>query len=225
MKTSHPSVVSILRHVPLFASLSEEQLTYISTLIVEREVGKGEMVTFEGHPAEGLYFVARGSFKRFKIVGKREQILKLLHPGDSFGEVPLLDGGPDPASTQALEPSHLYILPCSRFEALLHDSPDLAFALIRFLTGRLRYFTDLVEDLSLPHVNQRVAKLILEWCDTDDLSNLTQSDMAALIGTVREVVGRALHELERRRAIHVERGHITVCDRDLLAAIAGVDVE
>jgi len=225
VKTSHSLVVEILRHVPLFASLGEEQLARIGTQVVEREVGKGEMVTFEGHPGEGLYIVVRGSLKRFKIVGKREQILKLLNPGDSFGEVPLLDGGMDPASTQALEPSLLYILPCSRFEVLLHGSPDLPFALIHFLTSRLRYFTDLVEDLSLPHVLQRVARLILERCDTDELDHLTQSDMAALIGTVREVVGRALHELERRGAIHVERGHITICDRDLLATIAGVDVE
>lgn len=216
---------ALLRRVPVFASLSDEHIAQLSAQVIERDVARGELVTVEGQPAEGLYVVASGHFKRFKVSpGGHEQILKFLQRGESFGEVPLLDGGPDPASTQAMEPSVLYILPRSRFEALVHQSPDLALGLIRFLAGRVRHFTELVEDLSFRHRTERVAKLVLDRSAIGDLNRLTQSDMAAATGTAREVVGRALRELEHRGAIEVERGRITIRDRDLLENIAGVQI-
>jgi CRP-like cAMP-binding protein len=218
------AIVDLLRRVPVFASLRDENIERLSVNMVRRDASKGELVTVEGQPAEGLYVVASGRFKRFKIsAGGHEQILKFVQAGESFGEVPLLDGGPDPASTQALEHAVLYVLPRSRFEALVQQSPDLALGLIRFLAGRLRHFTELVEDLSFRHRTERVAGLVLKRSTIGDLNKLTQSDMAAAIGTAREVVGRALRDLEQRGAIHVEHGRITIQDRDLLEEIAAVE--
>jgi CRP-like cAMP-binding protein len=215
------TVARLLRRAPVFASLQDEQIDKLSAMMLKREATKGELVTVEGQPAEGLYVVASGRLKRFKTSpAGHEQILKFLQAEESFGEVPLLDGGPDPASTQAMERSELYILPRSRFETLVQQSPDLALGLIRFLAQRLRHFTGLVEDLSFRHRTERVAKLVLERSAAGDLNRLTQSDMAAATGTAREVVGRALRELEHRGAIHLEHGHITIRDRDLLQSIA-----
>src|SRR5450759_1525197 len=223
---SKVAVAALLRRIPVFASLEDEHVEQLSAQVVRREVAKGQLVTVEGQPAEGLYIIASGHFKRFKTSSKgHEQIMKLLQPGESFGEVPLLDGGPDPASSQAMESSVLYVLPRSRFEALVEQSPDLALGLIQFLAGRIRHLTELVEDLSFLQRTERVAKLVLERSAIGDLNELTQSDMAAAAGTAREVVGRALREIEQRGAIHVEHGHITIRDRHLLEAIARVDVE
>jgi len=223
---SKVAVAALLRRIPVFASLEDEHVEQLSAQVVRREVAKGQLVTVEGQPAEGLYIIASGHFKRFKTSSEgHEQIMKLLQPGESFGEVPLLDGGPDPASSQAMESSVLYVLPRSRFEALVEQSPDLALGLIQFLSGRIRHLTELVEDLSFRHRIERVGKLVLERSDMGDLDRLTQSDMAAAAGTAREVVGRALREIEHRGAIHVEHGHITIRDRHLLEAIARVDVE
>jgi CRP-like cAMP-binding protein len=220
------SIGALLRRVPVFASLADEHIEQLSAQMVRHDVAKGELVTLEGQPAEGLYVVATGEFKRFKVSPSgHEQILKFLSAGESFGEVPLLDGGPDPASTQAMERGVLYILPRSRFETLVVQSPDLARGLIHFLASRIRHFTGLVEDLSFRRRTERVAKLLLERSAIGDLNRLTQSDMASAAGTAREVVGRALRELEQRGAITVEHGHITVCDRNVLEAIAGVDIE
>jgi CRP-like cAMP-binding protein len=220
------SVAALLRRVPVFASLEDQHIEQLNDQIMRREAAKGELVTVEGQAAEGLYIVAAGHFKRFKTSSAgHEQILKFLQPGESFGQVPLLDDGPDPASTQAMEPGVLYVLPRSRFEALVQQSPDLASGLIRILARRLRHFTELVEDLSFRHRAERVAKLVLERSAIGDLDRLTQSDMAAATGTAREVVGRALRELEHRGAIDVEHGHITIRDRGLLETIAGVDLE
>lgn len=220
------AVVPLLRGVPVFKSLPDEHIEALGAQMVRQEAVKGELVTVEGQPAEGLYVVAAGHLKRFKISPSgHEQILKFLQTGESFGEVPLLDGGPDPASTQAMEPSVLYILPRSRFEALVQQSPELAGGLIQFLAGRLRHFTALVEDLSFRHRTERVAKLVLERGAAGDLNRLTQSDMAAATGTAREVVGRALRELEHRGAIDLKHGRITVRDRALLEGIAGMGAE
>jgi CRP-like cAMP-binding protein len=213
--------LTTLRALPIFASLTDAQLEHVVTQIVKRAVVRGELVTLEGQPIDALYIVAAGSFKRYKTsISGREQVLKLLGPGESFGEVPLLDGGPDPASTMALEDGVLYMLPRSRFEALLRTSPDLALGLIQFLAGRLRYLTELVEDLSFRRTTERIAKLILEG-SVD--GRLTQSDIAAMAGTVRRVVSRALAELEERGAIELDRGHITVRDRTLLERVATGD--
>lgn len=216
-------VSALLRRVPVFASLTDAHFEQLSAHVTRRIVTRGELVTVEGQPAEGLYVVAAGHLKRFKVsTSGHEQILKFLGPGESFGEVPLLDGGPDPASTQAMEQSVLYVLPRSRFEALMEQAPDLARGLIRFLAGRLRHYNTLVEDLSFRHRTERVAKLVLERSAIGDLDRLTQSDMAAATGTAREVVGRALRELEHRGALSVEHGKISIRDRDLLEEIAGV---
>jgi CRP-like cAMP-binding protein len=217
---------AILRHVPVFSSLNDAHIGRLSAQIVTRDVAKGELVTMEGQPAEALYIIASGHFKRFKVSPDgREQILKLFQPGESFGEVPLLDGGPEPASTQAMEHGVLYVLPRTRFEALVQETPDLALGLIRFLAGRIRHFTELVEDLSFRHRVDRVAKLVLDRSGMGDLDRLTQSDMAAVTGTAREVVGRSLRELQHRGAIELDRGRITVRDRRLLESIAGIEAE
>jgi CRP/FNR family cyclic AMP-dependent transcriptional regulator len=220
------SVAAWLECVPVFASLEHEHVEQLSAQMIRRDVAKGDLVTVEGQSAEALYVVAFGHLKRFKVSADgHEQILKFLHPGESFGEVPLLDGGPDPASVQAIEPSVIYALPRSRFEQLVRESPDLALGLIRFLAGRIRHLTELVEDLSFLHRVEHVAKLLLEQGVMGDLNRLTQSDMAAATGTAREVVGRALRELEQRGAIQVEHGYVTVLDRGLLEFIAKVAVK
>jgi CRP/FNR family transcriptional regulator len=185
-------------------------------------VARGELVTLEGQPAEAVYVVACGYFKRFKTSPRgREQILQLLGHGDSFGEVSVLDGEDDFASTQALQRGVLYVLPRCRFGALLRESPDFVRGLNRFLAARVRRVADLVEDLSFRHVMERVARLVREQSADSSRPRLTQSDMAGVAGTTREVVARALHELERQGAITVNRGRISVCDQGILKHIAG----
>lgn len=216
-------IEAFLRRVSMFAPLSDGHIRELSRQVTVREVSRGEMVTIQGEQAEALYIVVVGRFKRFKVSPDgREQILKFLQAGESFGEVPLLDGGPEPAGTQAMEPGTLCILPGPRFEALLRDTPDVALGLVRVLAERVRHLTGLVEDLSFRHRTDHVAKLVLERAGSGDLDRLTQSDMAAATGTAREVVGRALRELQNRGAIRLDRGRISICDRSLLESIVRV---
>ncbi len=209
------SVLAAVRSLDLFRDLEPAFQRQIARFLREGRYGRGEVIVREGEPCEALYCVASGLVKRYKLgpTGK-EQVLKVLGPGESFNEVPVLDGGPNPAWAEALEESVVYALHHQDFLALLERHPDLCRGLVQVLGGRLRHLVGVVEDLSLRQVTGRVARLLLQQADV--AGHLTQQEMAAMVGTVREVIGRALHDLENMGAIRIQRGQIVILKPDLL---------
>jgi CRP/FNR family cyclic AMP-dependent transcriptional regulator len=217
-----PIALEELQAIPYFAPLAPEALARVAAAVRERRCGRGEVLFFEGEPCPGLYYVRAGRVKIYKASPEgREQVLHVLGPGQTFNDVPVFDGGPNPATARTLEPSHVFLVPRELALALVQSDPTVALAVVRVFAGRLRHLTTLVEDLSLRHVTGRVARLLLRTLDPDaPAEHLTQQDMAARVGTAREVVGRALHSLEDAGAIRLERGRITIRDRDALERLA-----
>lgn len=225
-----PSARELLGRTPYFADLSLPELADMERALVRRRYRKGELVLLEGRPSQGLYVVESGRVRIYKTsLQGREQVLLLAGPGETFNEVAVFDGGPNPATVQALEPTVLLLLPKAALLALIERQPAVGRAFTRVFAAHLRRLTDLVEDLSFKTVTSRVARILLEHLapsgavsagDASATPRLTQSEMAAMAGTAREVVGRALKALEQRRVIQVERGRIVVLDPDLLAEIA-----
>jgi len=209
------SVLAAVRSLDLFRDLDPAFQRQIAGLLREGRYARGEVIVREGEPCEALYCVASGLVKRYKLgpTGK-EQVLKVLGPGDSFNEVPVLDGGPNPAWAEALEESVVYALHRQDFLVLLERNPDMCRGLVQVLGGRLRHLVGVVEDLSLRQVTGRVARLLLQQAEV--AGRLTQQEMAAMVGTVREVIGRALHDLEELGAIRIRRGRIVILNPDLL---------
>jgi CRP/FNR family transcriptional regulator len=169
--------------------------------------------------------------KVFKLSADgREQVLRIIGPGRTFNDVPVFDGGPNPAGVAAMEESVVGLLPAARIHALLRERPDVAAAVIRLLAVRLRAMTEMVEDLALRGVAARVARMLLE-CSRgtpplaegtgNHCAHLTQQQLATMTGTVREVVQRALKALEREGAIELARGRIRVLAPEILAAWSG----
>jgi CRP/FNR family transcriptional regulator len=149
----------------------------------------------------------------------REQVLTVARSGDSFAEVPVFDGGPNPASADAMDEAIVYLFPTADLLGLVRSSPEIALGVIRVFAQRLRQLTRLVEDLSFRHVTARVAKLLLQSAaDAGGAGGprLTQQEMAAMIGTAREVVTRALRALEQQGAIEVQRGQIVILKPEVL---------
>ena len=193
--------------------LGIEDLTRLERAVVERQFGKDEVVFLEGEPCQGLYILRDGSVKIYKLSPEgREQILSYIKPGDSFNEVAVFDGGANPANVVAVEASSLWIVPRSAIVELIQANPEVALAVIQNLGARLRHLVGLVEDLSLRQVSGRLAKLLLEMADAGERA-LTQQEMAARLGTVREMIGRSLRHLETRGLIKSERGKIVILDR------------
>jgi len=214
--------VDILKRTPYFSGLSPAALDSIAKLIFEKKVERGEIFLLEGEADEVLYFVASGAVKVFKTSAEgKEQILDIARPGDSFNDVVVFDGGPNPAAAQAMAPVVLYGVRKNHLEAIIQDHPQVATNVIRVLVDRIRYLVSLVEDLSFKHVIGRIAKILLEYAGsgTGTGQRLTQQDMAAMAGTVREVVGRSLKVLEEKGIIKLDHHRIIIADREALKKI------
>ena len=222
--------VELLKGIPYFAGLSAADLEAVSQRMFEQSIERGDMILLEDDPSEAIYFVVSGAVKVFKtsIEGK-EQTLCLLRVGESFNDVPILDGGPNLASAIAMTPIVLYGMTRSDIEELLRENPRIAMNVIRVLSKKVRHFVSMVEDLSFRDVTSRVAKLLLEYAtdhggpeEGTQGPRLTQQEMAAMVGTAREVVGRSLKVLEEEGAIRMDRHRIVVTNRKALQQMSGV---
>jgi len=218
--TDRPDLAQELAALELFAGLAPDVLGRIAALVRIRRYAAGAFVAREGEPCESLYVVRSGLIRYFKTSSDgKEQVLKFLGPGESLDEAPAVDGGPSPATAQAVEQSELYTLHRADLSALLGSDPTVAVALTRTLAGRERHLIAVIEDLSFRPVIGRVARLLLDQArGRVPARRISQQEMAAMVGTTREVAGRALHRLEAAGAIRLERGGVVIQDQAGLAA-------
>ena len=220
-----PSRSEFLRSLPYFAGLDGATLEKVARETKELSFDRGQVLFLENDPCRGLYVVREGLVRVFKTSPEgREQVMSIARPGESFNLVPVFDGGPNPATATALEKTDVLLVPRETLHALTADCPASA-AIIRVLAHRLRRVTTMVEDLSFRTVVSRLAKLLLGLAlgETDAMParHLTQDEMAARVGSVRDVVGRALRQLEKAGAIKMARSRILIVDPDRLREMAG----
>ncbi len=216
--------LEFLQSLPYFEGLSDEELSSIRGRMFERSVDRGEIIQLEGKSAEALFIVADGAVKVFKTSAEgKEQILSIAHPGESFNDIAVFDDGPTPASAQAMMPVTVYGIARHELQSLLTDYPRVALNTTKVLAERTRQLVSLVEDLSFRHVIGRVAKILLEYASdgSSPKPRLTQQEIAAVAGTVREVVARSLKTLEEDGAIRLERHRIRITDKAALEDLVG----
>lgn len=224
--------VETLRRVPFFAVLPADELKSLATHCVVRRITKDELLFAEGDACEGLYVVQAGAIKLFKIADTgREQVLVIERAGSTVAELPLFDGGTFPASAAAVEDSTLLFLPKREFLDLCRHNSEVAFAVIRTLASRFRYMTSLVEELSLKEVSHRLARFLRDRALKSGVRTRrgiefpleeTNQEIAAEIGTVRDLVSRNLRRFVDRGIIRLERRKVIVLDMaELEAQVAG----
>jgi CRP/FNR family cyclic AMP-dependent transcriptional regulator len=217
--------LDLLKSIPYFHGLNDSVLALIGRYVFEKKADRGEMLSFEGAPSDVLYFVVAGVVKEFKISADgKEQIFRIIRPGDSFNEVPVLSGGVNLASAAAMSPVVLNGIKKKDLENFLKEHPQVALNLVKVLSRRVEELIALVEDFSFRHVSGRVAKILLEYTGSPGGENprLTQQEIAAIIGTAREMVGRSLKNLEGEGAIKMERNRIIITNKETLKEIAGI---
>ena len=220
------AMTDALRQVPYFAEVEPDLLKRLAAQVRERKLEAGELILMDGDPCEGLYVVISGRVKVFKVSAEgKEQVLRILGPGRTFNDVPVFDGGPNPGSAAAMEAATVSLIPKAQILRLVEQQPKVAKAVIRLLASRLRALTVMIEDLSLRSVTARVAKLLLDCTrghqtlvesGAGACARLTQHQIAAMTGSVREVVQRALKTLEKDSAIRLERARVVVLDAKAL---------
>lgn len=220
-----PAAVRAVNTISYFAGLREELRAQVADLLVVQDFPARTAVLREGEEAHGFYFLYRGKARIFRAGPEgREQTFRLVQPGETFGEVPVLDGGVNPATVETLEPSEVVLVPAKVLFSLAEQFPEIAFAMLRHVARRLRTFTELVEQMGQQTVRSRLSRYLYHLAREEGVATkegvlvrrtLTQQDLASLVGSVREVVSRTLHAMEEDGIVEVRRKEILV--RDLAA--------
>ena len=215
-----------IREIPLFAGLVDEQIQWLAVIVEKRKYSRGKVIFSEGEEATGLYVLHTGRVKIYKLSSEgKEQILHIFGPGEPFGEVAVFAGGQFPAYAEALEVSETLFFPRKKIVELLTKDPSMAMNMLAMLSKRLKYFTQLVENLSLKEVPQRLAAYLLVLATMKDKRDTVELDiakgqLASLLGTIPETLSRILNKMTIQGYIEVEGRQIKLLDRQSLENIS-----
>lgn len=228
MPDAKVAVGQTLAKVPIFSGLTESELAFLSQRTVPRRYKSGEIVFSEGEPCAGLYVVEAGHVRIYKSSANgREQVLSVDGPGSSVAELPVFDGGNYPASVAAIDDAILLFVSKQDFQALCLAHPQVALKVLRVVGARLRRLVGIIEELSFTTVRHRLASFLLrlaakEGKQTSDGVEVTLSvsnqELAAQIGTVRELVSRNLSRLQAEGMLKMEGRTLILCDPKALEA-------
>jgi CRP-like cAMP-binding protein len=219
-----PVAPAAIHEIDLFSALNPADLAQVAGVMREQQIPRKGVILLEGARGDGFYYVQSGLVKVYRAsAAGREQVLRLLGGGETFNDVPALDGGPNPASAAAMEPSVVYSLDQDYLHHLVLQHPEVADAAIKRLSLALRHLVMVVGDLSFLHVKARLAKALIEQeqaiAEGRRARYCTQQELAAITGTTREIVGRALAAFESLGAVEIDKGRARVIDRARLSAL------
>lgn len=217
-------LIEQLRANPYFKGLGDPLLNRLAREAGWRHYAAGEVVFLEGEVSPGLYYLHCGWLKVVKTSPEgREQVLQFLGPGETFNAIGAFANRPNPATAIALEPAGIWLLSRTVVAGLLRERPDVAQRVIEDMADRLIHLVALVEDLSLRSVTGRLARMLLDSAAGGVLQRpkwYTQTELAARLGTVPDVIQRALSNLALEGLIEVERNLIRIRDRAALETLA-----
>lgn len=217
------NVTPILREIQIFARLTERTLQEIAQALFRRTYAPDAFILMEGEPCQAAFFIAEGTVCVHRLSSDgREQVLVQMKKGEAFNTVPPIPAnGKNHANVRALTEATLYGLSKDDYVRLLQTYPDLAYAVLQDLANRMSHMTDLIENLSLHSVRGRLARFLLAQADGNELpQRWTQDEIAAHVGTVRDVVGRTLRAFQDAGFIRRDRQKIILIDRKGLEAEA-----
>jgi CRP-like cAMP-binding protein len=228
MAGSNVSRLAALKKVPLLADLAESELKFLAAAALGRHYQPGEMIFSEGDPCEGLYVVESGAVKIFNVSPSgREQVLTIEGPGASVAELPVFDGGNYPASAAAHQPSELLFIRKKDIRSLCLEHPEVALKVLRVVSARLRRLVAIVEELSFTTVQHRLAAYLLREARSkgkrtargvEFAFGISNQELAAHIGTVRELVSRNLSRLQAAGLIKLDGRTVIVANLEALEA-------
>ncbi|MEY2635465.1 MAG: hypothetical protein RIS75_1405 [Actinomycetota bacterium] len=215
-----------INRAPLFAALDVEAAAALRTSMIEVRARKGEVIFVEGEPGDRLYVINEGKITLGHKAGDgRETLLAVLGPGEMFGELSLFDPGQRTATATALTDATVLGLSREAFRPWLIGRPEVAEKLLQALAQRLRRTEDAMADLVFSDVPGRVAKALLELADKFGVfrdgemyveHDMTQEELAQLVGASRETVNKALAEFVNRAWLRVEQRSVTILDVERL---------
>jgi CRP/FNR family transcriptional regulator, cyclic AMP receptor protein len=211
----------LLRNVPLFAVLTENQLEVLTSVVSRRSFPRGTTIIAAGDMTDSLYVVISGRLKVMMTDDDGgEVILAILGSNEFFGEMGLLDDAPRSASVVAIEPCELLSLSKKDFKKCMAENFEMTMTVMRGVVKRLREADKKIGSLALMDVYGRVARLLLEMSETIEgqkvvTKKLAKQDIAKMIGASREMVSRVMKDLQTGGFIEVKGGSIFLKDNIL----------
>lgn len=213
--------------IPYLVGLDAVLIDILAQETKHQRYDTGQVVFLEGEQDVALYIVYTGWLKAVKTSPDgREQVLHFIGPGEVFNAIGVFVEATNPATVIALEPATVGAIPQNIMMKLLDDYPELARVVIRRLAERVQQLIAMVEDLSLRSIEARLARYLIEQSTAEQLQRprwATQAELANRLGTVPDVLNRALRSLVKEKLIQVERHQIQILDYRGLEAKAGLD--
>jgi CRP/FNR family transcriptional regulator len=222
--------IAALKCTTLFGGLATEALADIAQRAIELHLKKGEMLFLSGEPARGLFVVVDGKIRAFQQnEDGREQVMHVDAAGSVLGDVPVFDDGPFPASAISEAETHVLLFEKNDIKELCAKYPSLALAALKLMASKVRRHSSLIEALSLHEVGQRLALFLIAEAQSATIApsvprpfrlRLSNQEIASRIGSVRDVVSRALTRLKHDRLISLDNRNVTILNLHALKRYA-----
>lgn len=219
--------------VPIFSHLDTAEMVEINNVTVSKNYHKGEIIFLAGEPLEYLFIINQGKVKISRITESgKEQILRVLNPGDFMGELSLFGTSPLSNYAEALEPTEICLISKSEIEKIVYKFPSISLKLLAEFSSRMEAAENLIEQLGHNDVEQRVAAILLQLASKIERNNnnsinitlsVSKKDLASLIGTTQETLSRKLSSFQEKGWITLKgQRQITINDegslRELLSS-------
>ena len=209
-------LVDFLRANPSYAGLDEGILEILANVATKHNFNSRQVVFLEGESCAGYFIVQEGWLKAIKIsTNGREQIIQFISPGNTFNEESIIIGTKNQVTVEALEPSKVWVIQRESMLKLMDEFPSLSRIITEALANRVIHLTNMIENLALLSVEARLARIFLEHSSSEIMKRRrwsTQAEMAARLGTVPDVLNRALRRLSEEGLIHIQRQEIQILD-------------
>jgi len=211
----------MLKKVSLFSQVGDDTLAGLAAQLRRKTFRKGTIVFHKDQAGDALYVIESGRIRIFlPTQGGEELTVEVAGPGDVFGELALLDGRPRSASAETLEDTVTFTISREEFQKYLSQTPPLAGALVELLSSRLRHVTEYAESLAFLDVHARLARTLLEMAERYGVQregieidfDITQADLATMVGATRERVNRALAAFRSQGLVELRGKKIVLLD-------------
>lgn len=202
--------------IPLFSGLSQDQLNILKDITYVKEFEEGELLFLEGEESTTFYIILSGEVQIIKDSREgKEKILKIMEPGDFFGEMGIVEGKPRSATARASCKSKLLVYEKDDFLHFIKDNPEIAFNIIIELSHRLRLANNDIENLAFFDVQTRLLRILTRLGRKKGEGfiferKITHHELAKMAGTSRETVTRILNKMEKEGLVKITDNKIYI---------------
>lgn len=216
------NITEVLRNVPLFSEMAQDELERLATITVRKQFKKHSLVFMEGERRKSVFFIENGVIKTFKVdEDGNEQVISFLQDGDMFPHVGFFDHSPYPATAEVVQDATLFVIHIEDFDQLLMTNPQMAIKVMKIMGKMMLLLQQRLQELISGDVYRRVVRSLIRLAEEYGKNQnggtfvslpMTNRDFANMVGTSRESVNRTLNQLKKEKLVDINRKGILIYD-------------